>query len=96
MKDTINNLKKSDSWKIQLTITNNFIPSIDTVEEHATHSKCNKIEIIINDEANEVIKELVDPLTYRYQINLESTLMFSYCIMNVIKLIRIVATIRIY
>ena len=85
MKDTINNLKKSDSWKIQLTITNNFITSIDNVEEHATHSKCNKIEIIINDEANEVIKALFDSLTNRYQINLESMLMFSYCIMNVMK-----------
>ena len=29
LKDIMNNLKKSDSWKIQLTIANNFISSID-------------------------------------------------------------------
>ena len=30
----INNLKKSDTWKIQLTIANNFISSIDNDEKH--------------------------------------------------------------
>ena len=34
LKDIINNLKKSDTWKIQLTIANNLIPSIDNDEEH--------------------------------------------------------------
>ena len=29
LKDTINNLKKSDIWKIQLLIANNFISSAD-------------------------------------------------------------------
>ena len=36
------------------------------------HSKSDKIEIIINDEADKVIKELVDLLKNRYQSNLES------------------------
>ena len=35
LKDIINNFKKSDSWKIQLTIVNNFISSINNDEEHA-------------------------------------------------------------
>ena len=34
LKDIINNLKKSDTCKIQLTIDNNFISSIDNDEEH--------------------------------------------------------------
>ena len=59
-KDIINNLKKVDTWKIQLTIANNFVSSIDNNEEHVMHSKCNNIEILINDEADEVIKELFD------------------------------------
>ena len=42
-------------WKIQLTIANNFICSIDKHEERAVHSKIDNIEIIINDEADEVI-----------------------------------------
>ena len=37
--DIINNFENSDTWKIQLTITNNFIYSIDNDEEHVMHSK---------------------------------------------------------
>ena len=65
LKDIINNLKKSDTWKIQLTIANNFISSIDNDEERVMHSKSDNIEIMINDEADEVIKELFDSLEYR-------------------------------
>ena len=36
------------------------------------HSKSDNIEIMINDEADEVIKELFDSLENRYQNNLES------------------------
>ena len=36
------------------------------------HSKSDNIEIMINDEANEVVKELFDSLRNRYQNNLES------------------------
>ena len=49
LKDIINHLKKSDTWKIQLTIANNFISSIESDEESAMHSKSDNIEIIIND-----------------------------------------------
>ena len=38
LKDIINNLKKSGAWKIQLTIANNFISSIDNDEDHVMHS----------------------------------------------------------
>ena len=40
--------------------------------EHAMHSKSDKIEVMINDEADEVIEELFDSLRNRYQNNLES------------------------
>ena len=36
------------------------------------HSKSDSIEIMISDEADEVIKELFDSLKNRYQNNLES------------------------
>ena len=39
---------------------------------------------MINDEADEVIQELFDSLKNRYQNNL-SSIMFSYCIINVIR-----------
>ena len=34
LKNIINNLKNSDTWKIQLTIANYFISSIDNDEEY--------------------------------------------------------------
>ena len=51
-KDIIYNLKKSDTWKIQLTIANNFVYFINNYKEPVMHSKS---EIIINDETDEVI-----------------------------------------
>ena len=55
------------------------------------HSKSDNIEIMINDEADEIIKELFDSLENRYEYNLESmkgsdfVFTFIYCIVNVIK-----------
>ena len=37
LKDILNNLKKSDAWKIQLTIANNFTSSLDNDEERAMY-----------------------------------------------------------
>ena len=72
LKDIINSLKNYDTWKIQLAIANNFISPIDNGEECVMHSKSNNIEIMINEEADGVIKELLDSLKNRYQNNLES------------------------
>ena len=71
LKDIINNLKKSNTWKIQLAIANNFISSIDNNEKRVMHSKSDKIEIMVIDETDEVI-EFFDSLKNRYQNNLES------------------------
>ena len=62
----MNNFKKSDTWKIQI-ITINFISSIDDDEQHVVHSKSDNIEIMMNDVADEVIKQLSDSLKNRYQ-----------------------------
>ena len=72
LKDIINNFKKSNTLNIQLTISNNFISSIDNDEERIMHSKSDNIEIMINDEADEVIKELFGSLKNKYQNSLES------------------------
>ena len=55
LKGITNNLKNSDTRKTQLAIGNNFISSIDNDEEHVIHAKNDNIEIMINDEADEVI-----------------------------------------
>ena len=72
LKYITNNLKKSDTWKIQLTISNNIISSKDRDEERVMHSKSDNIKIMINDETDEVIKELFHSLKNRYQNNFDS------------------------
>ena len=49
LKDIKNDLKLSDTWKIQLTIAVNFVSSKDTEEEHPMHWKRDNIEIMIKD-----------------------------------------------
>ena len=70
----MNNLKKSDTWKIQLTVAINFISSKDNDEEHVIHSKSGNIEILINDKSDEVIEKLFESLLNRYQIGLETSM----------------------
>ena len=47
LKDIINNPKKSETWKIQLTIAYSFISSIENDEECVMHTKSDNIEIMI-------------------------------------------------
>ena len=51
---------------MELAIAINFVSSIDNDEEHVMHLKSDGIQIMINDEAEEVIKELFDSLKDRY------------------------------
>ena len=74
LKHIIYNLKKFDTWKIQLTIAINFISSKDTYEEQLMHSNSGNIETINYDKAGEVIKELFGPLLPKYQIDLEESM----------------------
>ena len=48
-------------------MANNFISSTDIDEEHVMHSESDIIEIIINDEADEILKELFGSLKIRYK-----------------------------
>ena len=46
-------------WKIQLTIAINFVSyKDDNDEERLMYSKSDNLQIMINDDADEVIKEL--------------------------------------
>ena len=52
-----------NTWKIQLTIAINFISSIDNNDEkRVMHSKSDNKKVMINDEADEVIKILFKSL----------------------------------
>ena len=83
LRDIVNDLEQSDTWKIQLTITINFISSKDDNDgERLMHSKSDFIEIRISDEADEVIRKRFDSLKNRYQSNLQpmrgSEFVFDY------------------
>ena len=65
LKDILNILKKSDPREIHLTIAANFIFSKDNDEERVIHLKSDKIEIMINDRADEAIKELFKSIKNR-------------------------------
>ena len=54
--DIINDLKKSDTWKIQLMVAINFVSSKSNDEARVMHSKSGNIEIMINDKAIGVIE----------------------------------------
>ena len=87
LKDIINNLKKSDTWKIKLTITITFISSRDNDEGCVMHSKSDNIEIMINDKASEVIEELFQSFLSRYQIGLERSMRGSDFIFDCVHLL---------
>ena len=59
-----------DTWKIQLTIANNFIASTDNDEERVMHSKSDIIEIMINDDADEVIEEIFKSISKTFCLRL--------------------------
>ena len=72
LRDLVNDLKQSNTWKIQSAITIHFISSkYDNDEDHVVHSKSDNIEIMSTDEVDEVKKTLFDSLENRYQNNLE-------------------------
>ena len=66
MKDVINNPKKSDTWKIQLTLVIDFISFKDIDEEFVMHSKSDNIKIMIN-KRFDLIFDNIDSLCYKCQ-----------------------------
>ena len=83
----MNNFKKSNRWKIQLTIAINFISSKNNDEEPVMHSKSDNIEIMIKDKINEVIEKLFDLLLNKYQIGLETLMRGSDFIYDCVHLL---------
>ena len=57
----------SSKWKIQLTMTINFISSKDSDETPTMHTKSNNVEIMMGSKTDEVIKDLSESLLQKYQ-----------------------------
>ena len=72
MRNIIIDLQSSDTWKIQLTISTNFISSKDTEEERVMYAINDNIKFTSYNDANDVANKLFESLLSRYQDNLET------------------------
>ena len=87
MRDLINDLQKSGTWKVQLTIAINFIYPKDVEEECILYLKSDNTESMTYDKAYEVLDELFKPLLSRYQISLETLMEGSDFIFDLVQLL---------
>ena len=88
LKDIINNLQKSYTWKIQLSIIINFFSSKgDRDEERVIYLKCDNIKVIFSDEADEATEELFNSLKNRCQNSLERKLRSSEFVFDHVQLL---------
>ena len=62
------------NWKIQLTMTINFISSKDSDETPTMHTKSNNVEIMMGSETNEIIEELFKSFLQKYQEGLKESM----------------------
>ena len=70
LRDIINDHKTQGEWKIQLTMTINFISSKVSDEIRTMHTKSNNIQIMIciqGNETDESNEELFESLLQKYQ-----------------------------
>ena len=79
--------KTQGKWKIQLTMIINFISSKDSHEIRTIHAKSNKIEIIMGNETDEIIKKLFEYLLQKYQEGLEEQMRGSEFVFDSIDLL---------
>ena len=73
LSDMINDHKTRREWKIQLTMSINFISSKDSDETRNLHTKINNIEIMMGNKTDEIIDELFETFSQNYQKDLEES-----------------------
>ena len=74
-------------WKIQLTMSINFISSKDSDETRNMHTKSNNIEILTGGQTNDITEELCESLLQRYQLGLEELMERSEFIFDNVNLV---------
>ena len=74
----INKSNIHSEWKIQLTMTIDFISSKDSNETWIIHSMSNSIEIMTVSKTDEIIEELFDSLFQRYQKGLDKKMIIYF------------------
>ena len=76
LSDMTNYFKTQGEWKIELTMTIDFMSFEDSKDSNETslHIKRNNIETMVGNETNEIIEELFDSLLQRHQEGLEESM----------------------
>ena len=74
-------------WKIQLTMSINFISSKDSDETRNMHTKSDKIEIMMGSETDDITDELFESLLQKYQEGLEESMRGSEFIRDSVDLL---------
>ena len=67
LSDMINDAKSQSEWKIQLPMEINFVSFKDSDEIRLIHTKRDNIDILMENEANDVIEKLFKSLLQKYQ-----------------------------
>ena len=89
LKAIVNDYKTQGEWKIQLIMVVTFISSVDSNENRTMRTKSNNIEIMMGNEADEIIEEFFESLLQKYEERLEEKMRggnfflieLIYCIM---------------
>ena len=90
LKDPIGIIIKDDLFgelKIQLTMQINFISSLETREIRIMDSKSDKVEIMIGNEADDIIRELFESFKNRYLEGLETKMKWSHFVFESVDLL---------
>ena len=85
--EVINYVTQYGEWKIQLTMSINFISSKDSDENCNMHTKKDNIEIVMGSETNNIIEELCESLLQKYQEGLEESMRGSEFIRDSVDLL---------
>ena len=86
LRDIINNHKTQGEWKVQLIMIINFMYSKDSDGIRTMLTKSNNIEIMMGNEADEIIEELFESLLQKYQEGLEGKMRGSEFVFDSIDL----------
>ena len=87
LSNMINNHKTQNEWKIQLSLTINFVSSKNSRETCIMHTNSDHVNIIIENETDEITEELFESLLKRYQKGLEEKMRGSELVFDSIDLL---------
>ena len=69
--DIINKHKNKDEWKIQISMSLNFVSSKDSNEVRTMYTKSDNVDVLISNTTDDIIKQPFECTLKRYQYGLE-------------------------